>query len=342
MVVGQFVSFGMGGADKASYCLTKGLLELGVQVVVFYNNNSFPKNSPQIQGKVLCRYDQFVSLGMPMVFVDNASDLNNYGVSILNTHRSGDDFWLIPGLESIKPTFKIVETNFHGNLFTKADIRVFPSYEMLNGKYIHVPYRVIPNPIMIKLTDKNLKVSLGIEDKFVFGSFGRPGNDIYSSTSINAFKLLNRDEAYFLYIAPHGKVLSDVNELKLNNFKFIDASIDDYVLDALYNTVDVVCHANIMGETFGNTVAEAMIHGKPVISHWGSPQWPQAQKEVIGDDNSMYICNNDVGRYKDLMYKLLIDKDAYNSYATYAKKRADDLYDYRIITKQYVEVYNNL
>ena len=71
MVVGQWVSFGIGGADKASYCLVKGLIELGIEVKVFYNNMSFPDEHS------LSRYSQYENLNVPMFKVGSVSDLNN-------------------------------------------------------------------------------------------------------------------------------------------------------------------------------------------------------------------------------------------------------------------------
>jgi len=34
-----------------------------------------------------------------------------------------------------------------------------------------------------------------------------------------------------------------------------------------FNTIDVLAHFGRQGETFGLSIAEAMIHGKPVVSH---------------------------------------------------------------------------
>jgi len=341
MLVGQFLSFGIGGADRASYCLTKGLVEVGIDVKVFYSDYSFPKGSSQVRGPILSRYDQISSLGVPMIKINDASELNNHGLSLLNTHRSGDDLWLIQNLENITTDFKIVETNFHGNLKTKADIRVFPSYEMIKTRSISVPYTVIPNPIMCKLTDDDFRSEFNLDGKFVFGSFGRPGADIYSYTALGAFKLIENADNYFLYIAPHSLVTNAVDRLGLRNLKFIDATLDDLILDKLYNTIDVLCHSNGLGETFGNTIAEAMIHSKPVVSHLGS-DWPQAQKELLRKYSETYVCADDINVYSKRMSNLMNDEQAYIDYSKYVKDKADRLYDYRIVTQKYIDLYNNL
>lgn len=335
MIIGQWLSFGMGGADKASYLLTKGLIELGIEVKIFYNNQSLPHKHK------LSRYDQVANLGAAMFRIDSLPDLNNHGLQVLNTHRSGDDSWLIPGFEQTNFNFKVVETNMHGHTKSKADIRIFPSYEMIKTRNITCPYKVIPNPIMCKLTEDNLKQELDLDNKFVFGRIGRPDEDIYSNTCLRAFKLIENDDVHFLYVAPCNTVMKDIENFQIKNITIIDQTLDEMYISKLYNTFDVLCHSNPFGETFGNTIAEAMIHGKPIVSHLGS-NWPQAQKEVIGKYESTYVCENDVDQYSRLMYKLLTDKQEYNDYSAYVKDRANKLYDYRMATKKYVEVYNTL
>ncbi len=341
-VIGQFLSFGIGGADKTAYCLTRGLVESGVEVKVFYNERSFPKRSPQVDSNILLsRYDECNALGIPMIEITDLADLNNHSLDILNTHRSGDDTWFVPGFENMLFNFKVVETNFHGHTLTKADMRVFPSYEMIKNKRINSPYIIIPNPTMCKLTDDNLRDELNLQGKFVFGTIKRPSKENYSYTCLEAFKLLDSNATHFIHIAAHPIVIEYAINRKINNITFIDQTIDEVYLSKLYNTFDVLCHGTPSGETFGNTIAEAMIHGKPVISHWGS-NYPQAQREVIGEEKIEYICQNDPVQYSALMRKLMENKQEYDDYAYYVKERADRIYDYRETVKKYIEVYKNI
>lgn len=343
MVVGQWLSFGIGGADKASYLLTKGLIELGVKVKIFYNEKSFPGpcNQWDKDSRILSRYEQCRDLGVPMSRIEDPKHLNSYDLTVLNTHRSGDDFALIPGLEQTSVNFKIVETNFHGHTGTKADIRVFPSYEMLKTINMEHRHTVIPNPIMHRLSDENLKAQLGIEGKFVFGRISRPAIDIYSNTCLKAFRVIENNSMYFLYVAPCNAAIRDIKILNIKNIIVIDQTLDEMYISKLYNTFDVLCHSNKMGETFGNTVAEAMMHGKPMVSHLGA-KWPQAQREVIGKYEGLYVCKNDPERYSELMSKLLLDKQEYNAYSKYVKERAEKLYDYKVVAKKYLDLYEGL
>jgi len=344
MIVGQWVSFGLGGADKASYYLIKGLIELGVDVRIFYNEWSFPKPSPQLDSGVLLlsRYDQYKDLNVPMFEIKNVENLNNYNLNILNTHRGGDDFWLIPGLEKLHCNFKIVETNFHGNLFTRADVRVFPSYTMIESRSIQYRYVIIPNPIMPKLSNYNLRKKFNIEGKFVFGRIGRPAKDIYSDTCLRAYKILENENNFFIYVAPCNEARMDAHKLGIKNILFIDQILDEVYISKLYNTFDVMCHSNKMGETFGNTIAEAMMHGKPVVSHFGK-DWPQAQKEVLGIDYSKhYVCENNAEKYSSLMNKLMTDKHEYDLWSLFLELVANKYYNYKSVAAKYIELYKRI
>lgn len=344
MIVGQFCSFGLGGADKASFYLIKGLMELGIEIKIFYNEWSFPKPSPQLDNDVLLlsRYEQYKNLGLPMFEITDVNELTKHNIDILNTHRGGDDFWLIPGLESAKCNFKIVETNFHGNTLTRADLRIFPSNELVTTHpNIQTNFKVIPNPIMPVLSDGNLKHELNLTNKFVFGRIGRPSNDIYSNTCLKAYKLLENDTTHFLYVAPCNVAKTDATLIGINNITFIDQILDEIYISKIYNTFDVLCHSNKVGETFGNTVAEAMIHGVPVVSHLGCA-WPQAQKELLCDYSSKYVCENNVSIYSNLMHTLHIDNNEYAKYSNYVRQRARTYYNYKSVAEEYIKMYKEV
>jgi glycosyltransferase involved in cell wall biosynthesis len=336
MIVGQFLSFGIGGADKASFGLTKGLIELNVDVKIFYNKQSFP------HAGMLSRFEQCRNLGVPMYEVPELVELNNHNLTVLNTHRSGDDSWFVPGFEQTDFNFKVVETNVHGFTQTKADMRVFPSEAMIKDKGITCPYVIIPNPIINKLNDDNLRIELGLENKFIFGRITRP--EIYSIISLQAFKWLedNNNDIHFLYVAPNDVVENDAKMLGIKNITFYEQTIDEVLINKIYNTFDVLCHCTPLGETFGNTVAEAMIHGKPVVSQLGEGGWPQAQLEVLGEFNH-YVCGySNAIEYSRLMNVLYKNKREYSNYANYVKEYADKNYNYLEVAKKYLEVYKHL
>ena len=63
-------------------------------------------------------------------------------------------------------------------------------------------------------------------------------------------------------------MISTARDLKLKKILFLENPIvADEDITAFFNTIDILAHARRDGETFGLNIAEAMIHGKPVISH---------------------------------------------------------------------------
>lgn len=344
--VGMYCSFGLGGADKCSFNLVKSLTELNYHIKVFYGEHSFPKFMPNEHSKnhiVLSRFDDYKKLdNVELIEVNNVQDFNKHDLDILNTHRSGNDIWLMPsGFDKTKFKFKIVESNFHGNLKTKADVRVFPSNAMVQFKRIsNCNHVVIPNPMMVPQSDDNLREELDIGERFVYGRIARPEKNIYSPFNLEAFKQVDNFNNIFLYVSPCSTAYDDAKRLGINNIIFLDPTIDEDRLSKIYNTFDVHCHSNSAGETFGNTIAESMIHGKPCITHKGG-KWTQAQPEVIGDGFPELFTTN-VKDYADLMRKLQQDKHYYDSVAMYNKTRADAYYDYRKVAETYLKLYESL
>jgi glycosyltransferase involved in cell wall biosynthesis len=79
--------------------------------------------------------------------------------------------------------------------------------------------------------------------------------------------------------------LAELDALKfgLNNILWLDPIEDPTKVADLYQTFDVYLHVNALGETFGNTVAEAVLRGIPVASLKGDRRYPQAQAELLAD-----------------------------------------------------------
>jgi glycosyltransferase involved in cell wall biosynthesis len=75
--------------------------------------------------------------------------------------------------------------------------------------------------------------------------------------------------------------MKDAETYGVRNVIWIDPVSDPIEMANYYATFDVFCHANPLGETFGNTVAEAMLRGLPVASIKGNRKYPQAQKELL-------------------------------------------------------------
>tara|TARA_Y100000310_G_scaffold129165_1_gene128310 strand:- start:1952 stop:2983 length:1032 start_codon:yes stop_codon:yes gene_type:complete len=341
MKVGHFVSLGLGGADKCAVNIVRGLCELGEEPLVFYNEFSIPRSvagnhdDGYTPPSRISQYEGLVEL----IQIDSVSDFRDYGLDILHTHRSGEDAWLLPGLELQNFPFKIVETNFHGGMHTKADVRVSPSKSLLSR--LGPATRIIPNAINPPRVDSSLKESLGLQGKFVYGRIARPDRDIYCKTNLEAYSQIETDETSFLYIAPYSQARADAKELGIKNIIFIEPTVDDFKVSQFYNTFDLLCHSNRIGETFGNTIAEAMIHGTPVVSHFGSPSWPQAHVDLFGDRAELVVESGATSKYSELMNRFR-EPEYHKSVSSYLQERAKRLYDYRVVASQYLDLYREI
>jgi glycosyltransferase involved in cell wall biosynthesis len=276
---------------------------------------------------------------MRTVKYTDVRELHDHNLDIIHTYRSGDDFWHSLGFDNQKWKGKIVESSIHGYEETKADLRVAPSPE-LKQKMKGSNVVVIPNAIQPKLTEENLREKLGIGNKFVFGKIARPSMDIFSPIPMEAYAQVQGEDTAFIYVGDHGAIRELADKLKLINFIVLPQTIDDVEVSRIYNTFDIMCHGNKLGETFGNTIAEAMVHAKPVVSHRGANYWPQAHYGVMGN-MSTFICEQDPALYAKNMMLFKDDVYYYQFFARYGQHMAQE-YDYRVVANKYLEAYAKL
>ena len=294
MKIGQLVSFGIGGADRVALTMCQELSKIpGIELLVFYTPSSIPSEPSwdQIRGvQQKSRYEQYLKFTKP-ILIQYAEQFNAFNLDILHTHRSGEDLWLIPGFEAVAKNYKVVETNFHGKTRTYADIRLFPSRELMRfaGIVSDSQNRCVPNPIPIPSSSGNLRSELGIKESFVIGRIGRADKSIFPKKLFEIYRKMQDNNTALLYVGPNPKAREIVNHKQLKNVYFYETLISEVGVSQLYNTFDVLLHVNKLGETFGNTVAEAMIHGKCVVSLAGNRNYPQAQREILCDQNQFFL-----------------------------------------------------
>lgn len=342
-MIGIYCSFGMGGLDKATLNLCRALKNIGINYCMFYGDRSIPRATPahHYEGYVPpSRQSQFAQLGKP-IFIKAASDLNDYGIKLLHTFRSGEDLGLIPGLQNASINFKILETNSHGITKTRADRRIYPNQALFDKAGGHGT--IIPHPIARPASNTNLRYKLGISDKFVFARIHRSDIDIYTDFSLKAYAQIQTSKTAFLWVGPNPQVISDAEKLGLKNIYFVDGTLDDEEISQLYNTGDVFCHSNRIGESFSLTIAEAMIHGLPVISHKGLvPGWINAHKELFGDHTNLYVESQSIDEYAKLMKRFMEDIDFWNETSSYLYNRATAFYSSEVVAQEYVKVYEEM
>jgi hypothetical protein len=264
--------------------------------------------------------------------------LNNYNFDIFHFARGGYYEW--PFVKRFCPIQ--IETNIFGSRdnseFLDCSISISETINRLRGGSDIMIYNPIPNenPNAIDLK-KIYNIS---ENYFVFGRIGRKDN--FHPIALNALRLLKNKNINFKYIiiGACDSTISKINELGLNDDCIIVETTDnDDYIDNFHKTIDVFLHYRSDGETFGTAIAQSMMYGNPVISHYAGYN---AQSEIIADGG--YVSNNEID-YCDEIIKLINDKNYYKFRSEKSKLRSID-FEEKTITKKietlYINLYNNL
>ncbi len=151
-----------------------------------------------------------------------------------------------------------------------------------------------------------LREKLGIaETDMVFGRIGRAVDDIFDPIGIRAFQKVVKDEpgAHYLIMSPPPILEKIVKEEKIPNVHFLPPTSGEEEVWAFHQANDAMAHFRRDGETFGLNIAEAMMAGKPIISH-KSFMW-NAHLEYLDDSFSRVAAFDNVEQYADYMKEFI-------------------------------------
>jgi FkbM family methyltransferase len=141
--------------------------------------------------------------------------------------------------------------------------------------------KVISIPANKPSTFENLRIHLGIPENAIVAGFHQRNDDaIYSQIPLTAFSKLVNDNRHFIIMGGGQSYVDQAKILNLKNIHFLPHSGDDVKISLFLNTLDIFAHGRKDGETFGTVFAEAMMHGKPCLSHRSNIA--NAQPETMG------------------------------------------------------------
>ncbi len=141
---------------------------------------------------------------------------------------------------------------------------------------------VIPPPPTPPQTAENLRSTLKIPEAGVVAGFHQRADDaIFSPIPLQAFASCWAQDRYFIILGGGKKYRNQAKELGLKNIYFLPETGDPNLVSQFLNTLDVFAHGRGDGETYGAVLAEAMLHGKPCLSH-AVLRGGNAQPETIG------------------------------------------------------------
>lgn len=205
---------------------------------------------------------------------------------------------------------------------------------------------VIPIPAEPPASAADLREELGIPaDAVVVGFHQRAQDEIFSDIPLRAFARLERPDRWFLMLGGGEAYRRQASELGLRNVVFLphtEAGATDHGaasrrISAFLNSLDVYAHGRADSETFGTVLAEAMMHGRPCLSH-RSPV-ANAQPETMGPSG---LFARDGDHYTVLLKSLLSDGDLRARLAAKARPHAERYYSLEACVRRLEGHYDRL
>ncbi|MCG6939406.1 MAG: glycosyltransferase family 4 protein [Gammaproteobacteria bacterium] len=233
-----------------------------------------------------------------------------------------------------------VETNIFGypaadSYFNRMAKVYFVSHWLLKkSPWSGAKGNVLYNPIKKPASERAIRNRLGIpDDAFVAGRISRP--DLADDNFIlDVFNRIPGNNVFLLVLA--GSEIMRNAARQNSRIRLIDATTDETVISGFYNSIDLLLHYRIEGETFGMNIAEAMIHGKPVISHMSNVD--NAQAELLADSTEhgtvgYFVAQNDMNGYLQHIMELMNDRAKLATFGRNARQRAQQLFQEDVVTR---------
>jgi len=345
---------GLGGTEKTCQLFFEHADVSEFEVAIVYDvNGTHPRKAEFEHAAKMCRGKLFeVDTQKHTDGTGLQSVIDDFKPDILHVYRSGYREFPVPGYHIDVPHF--VETNVFG--FYDSNVRIDSSLFMSKWlmkntiKQMGVQpdrFDFVNNPVEMPCTNAELGVSQHwkAEGAIVVGRCGRPDNGIYNSVSVDAVRLL-RMQGYdirFLVVAPPSNMIDDLARYDIP-FHVIEPTTSQLILSTFYNSVDVYTHARADGETFGVNIAEAMIHGKPVITHIATPSVPdmgvfQSQTELVDTGKTGFVVNNTPSEYAEALKTLIDDESMRRTMGEFGRRKAEAEYEVSVCMYKLENIY---
>lgn len=351
---------GLGGTEKTCQLFFEHANTEQFDVAVAYEKSgTHPRadefrKSANVCGGLMWGVDSYDASGNP-----NGRDLQEVidqeKPDILHVYRSGYHEFPSPGHHVKVPHF--VETNvfgfYDGN--PRIDRSLFMSKWLMQDtvKKLGVKperFDFVNNPVESPYTNAVLPIAerWHSEGAIIVGRCGRPDNGIYNSVNVDAVRLL-RMQGYdirFLVVAPPSNMVDDLAKYDIPFF-MIEPTVNPLVLSTFYNSVDIYTHARADGETFGVNIAEAMMHGKPVITHHAVPSIPgmgvfQSQTELVDDAITGFVVNSTPAEYAEALQSLITYSDLRLQMGEFGRRKAESQYHVDVCMHKLENIYRGI
>lgn len=200
--------------------------------------------------------------------VYNVSDGNFNDIDALYHIKSGYDDGFRPPNNIPYLVHAVFDNQPHGT--------VYATISPWMGERFNLPY--VPHIVELFDTSNNFRERWDIpEDHVVFGRYGgldtfdipfvwRIIDNVLRTYPNTHFIFMNTNEPDLPWVTEHPRI------------KFLPGTVDPYTKRVFINTCDAMLHARSRGETFGLSVGEFAVAGKPVITFSESPEKAHLQE----------------------------------------------------------------
>jgi len=196
---------------------------------------------------------------------------------------------------------------------------------------------IIPTLVEVpERKDSDLKSSLGIEGKFVFGMHQGNREDIFSPAPLSAYSKIEADDTCFVILGGAKQYKAQAKELGLKNCYFLEFNSDVEYINNFVEGIDVFAHGRKDGEVCSAAIIEALYHGKPCVSHPAINNGHLEQLEGCG-----IICNS-IESYSSSMEELKSNEDYYQFLSRKSTEKWQSTYNLEQCVKKYVDIYSSV
>ena len=365
----QLNQLGYGGTEKAIHTFIKNIDKNKFNIKVFFYTdvltfsyyrrkilsffiNKYKKQYVHKYITNFSRKDDFIKLVGEDNFYLGTSDVffnifKKSKIDIVHFNRGVEEDFYTNRINEIPKEVLICETNIFGKesnlLYMKRlSIIFFVSKWLITKENWTSKYKSVPlyNPICLPKSELTLRKKYNIDSsQIILGRISRPNLDD-GDFLINVLEKVLSENVYFMVIGSSDKFKVKVKNIK--NIICIEPTINEIFLSKFYNTIDILLHYRIEGETFGMNIAEAMIHGKPVVSHKSSID--NAQEELLLEEycSGIVVEEDNLNMYVNAVNKLIKNKNLRSEYGENAKLKSRNLYAEDSVTSSLENYYEEL
>jgi len=280
------------------------------------------------------RGDLLRKKGFEVYIIDNSQKkliklIKKKNIQIVHIHRAGSEepFVIMAAKEAGVPL--VIETNVFGLVDSSPSGKLL-DHHLFVSKMCALRYqrwtkianenffencKVLYNPLnlndfenagILDSEKQKLKNSLGIgKNDPVIGRIGRSDIVKWGNICIDMMKYLVKiipDVKYIIVGAPQSIVEKTKKKKISKNIIFLKNVFGREIIK-FYNSIDILVHSSKIGESFGYTIAEAMVAKKPVVVN-STPLADNAQIELVDNGKTGFIANSPKEYAESISYLL--------------------------------------